>query len=311
MDPELTVVVVSWNTRGLLRRALTSVSRACAGTPHEVIVVDNASHDGSAAMVAGEFPQARLLAQTENLGFGRANNVGLRLGRGRRFLLLNSDAWLPDDSLLGLLPIFTRDASVGVVGPRLVYDDGRLQPSAYRFPTLGRLLLSELWLHRLLPRARAAAALRGLYWDHAAAAEVDWVSGACWLLERRALEAAGGFDESIFLYGEEMELSRRIRLAGFKVLYRPEATVVHSGHASTDLLLGRGGRVAACLQSEDRLLDRWHGRAYGLACRVVRLAGALLRLALFAPRSGLYARDVSRAAGEVARYYLRMQGATS
>lgn len=311
MDPELTVVVVSWNTRDLLRRALGSVARACAGVAHEVIVVDNASGDGSAAMVAAEFPRARLAAQAENLGFGRANNVGLRLGRGRHFLLLNSDAWLPDDSLPGLLPLLDGDPGVGVVGPRLVYDDARLQPSAYRFPSLGRLLLSELWLHRLLPRARAAAALRGLYWDHAAPAEVDWVSGACWLLGRRAYEATGGFDESIFLYGEEMELSWRIRQAGFKVLYRPEATVGHSGHASTDQLLGRGGRVAACLRSEDRLLDDWHGRAYGLACRGVRLAGALLRLALFGPRSGPYARDVRRGAGEVARYYLRPRGATS
>src|SRR5262245_50669185 len=134
--PVLCVIVVNWNTKDLLRDCLESVRTHLAGLPHEMIVVDNGSTDGSAALVASEFPAARLVCNSENLGFGRANNQGMALARSEFLLLLNSDARIPDASIIRLIERMRADSKIAVVGPRLEGPDGRLQPSAYRFGSI-------------------------------------------------------------------------------------------------------------------------------------------------------------------------------
>ena len=287
MTPALSVVVVSWNGCDVLRTCLASVALHLPADAHECLVVDNASSDGAPAMVEAEFPTVRVLRQTTNLGFGRGCNVGMRAARGRTVLLLNSDTALVDDGVLRRAERLEHDPHVGVAGPRLVLDDGRPQPSARRFPSLAGLLLSELRLHRLLPRAAAADLLLGPYWDHAAEREVDWVVGAAMLVRHDVFAATGGFDERFFLYGEEVEWCRRIRAAGWTVLFSPAAEVRHVGHHSTDRLLGAVGRVDRCLLAEDRLLSRWNGRAAGAAAGAIRVTGAGLRLAGFCVRAAL------------------------
>src|SRR5262245_41835730 len=190
----LSVVVVNWNTQALLRRCLASVGRFLSGVPHEVLVVDNASRDGSADMVAVEFPQARLFRNSNNLGFGRANNQAMAAAQGEFFLLLNSDAELLDDGTARLLERVRARPGVGVAGLRILRPDGGVQASAGRFPTLRRLCIAGFWLNRVLPRPITEDLLLGHYWDHCVEREADWVIGACMLVRRSVFRETGGFD---------------------------------------------------------------------------------------------------------------------
>jgi len=304
----LSVVVVNWNTQDLLRECLHSVRTHLPGASCETIVVDNASTDGSVEMVAREFPEVRLICNDQNLGFGRANNMGMAAARGHHFLLLNSDARLEDGRILGLLERF-RDPRVGILGPRLRYPDGRPQPSAFRFTTVPRLAFEELGLYKLMGRARRAHVLLGGYWDHGREREVDWLKGACLLVRREVFEATGGFDPAIFLYGEEEEWSHRVKAAGWSLVYTPAAEVVHLGHGS-QRHLSESSRFRRCLGSADRLLALRGGGPARLAGSVLRMAGASLKLVRFSlhrllGRDTSYAREVRWRAWVVFGHYLR------
>jgi GT2 family glycosyltransferase len=307
--PAVSVIVVSWNTKDLLRTCLTSVREHLA-LPCEVIVVDNASRDGSAEMVAEEFPTAQLVRNERNLGFGAANNIGMAEAVAPAFLLLNSDARLVDGSIARLVEKLHRDPGVGLVGPRLRFEDGRLQASAHRFSSLRLLALEELGLYKLLPRRTSAEALLGAYWDHSRERRVDWIVGACMVVRRAAFEKTGGFDPGIFLYGEEVEWCERIRAAGWQVVFSPEAEVVHVGHASADILVGDRGRIDLCLVAADELIARRQGRAAGLAASGLRVSGAVIKTVAFGLRrlaigDDRYGRDVRAYSRTVLGHYLR------
>jgi hypothetical protein len=219
------VVVVSYEAREPLLACLASV-RAHAGLPHEIVVVDNASTDGSADAVRSGHPEARLLANARNVGFARACNQGWRATRAPLVLFLNPDAEIGPGAVAALAGVVERRPDVGAAGPRTRSGDDAIQVSTG--PDLS--LLSEAVQHRLVrgvarrdPGALAAAEAR-----HAAEREVDWVSGACLLARRTALEAVGGFDEAFFLYEEDADLCRRLRAAGFRVVHTPAAEVRHA-----------------------------------------------------------------------------------
>mgnify|MGYP001183549657 CR=1 FL=1 len=283
-SPLLSVVVVNWNTRDVLADCLGSIRQHLAGVAHETIVVDNGSSDGSPGMVTAEFPEMRLIALGENLGFGRASNLGMVAARGAWLLLLNSDARLVDASLLALVDALWQRPEAGVVGPRLVAENGHQQPSAHRFGSLARVAVEELGLYKLLPRRRAEDLLLGGYWTHGQERCVDWVTGACMLVRREVFERTGGFDPAIFLYGEDEEWCRRVRAAGWSVVFSPAATVVHAGHVTTHRFLGPADRIGRCLRAADDLVRREQGRIAAAAAAALRLTGAVLRLAFFAGR---------------------------
>jgi hypothetical protein len=305
----LSVIVVSWNTRELLRECLASVETQLARADHETIVVDNASADGSGEMVAAEFPRVRLIRSAANVGFGRGNNIGMAEARGEFFLLLNSDARLVDASLLRLAELLRGRPEVGVVGPRLRFEDGRLQWSAHRFASPGRLALEELGLYKLLAPARRAEVLLGGYWDHDREREVDWVTGACMMLRRAVFEQTGGFDPRIFLYGEEVEWCHRIRGRGWTIVFSPAAEAIHRGHASAHRLMDETGRIDRCLLADDRMIAAWHGLPGRVLAPVIRVAGALLKLAAFGvrrlARDDAYGRDVMAYSRVVLGHYAR------
>jgi GT2 family glycosyltransferase len=308
------VIVVSWNTRELLRGCLLSIRRHLSATAHEIIVIDNASSDGSAEMVEAEFPEALVIRNAENIGFGAANNLAMSAARGEYFLLLNSDAELLDDGPARLASRLDANREIGVAGLRIVRPGGGLQASARRFPTLQRIALVNFWLYRLLSRRRAADVLLGHYWEHDSEREADWVIGACMLVRRDVFQQTGGFDRSIFLYGEEVEWCHRIRERGWKILFAPVGRVLHLDHQSADRLLGTAGRVDRCLVAEDRLVERWQGRFAARLVPLVRVAGAMLRLVVFSLRGAFgrddeYGRDVrTEALGLLDHYRRRWRG---
>ena len=281
--PVMSVIIANWNTRSILRDCLASVARHLASIEHEVIVIDNASADGSPDMVATEFPAVRLVRNAENRGFGRANNQGMRLARGDWLLLLNSDTELVDDSVADLWRRVRDEPGLGVAHCRLVYPDGRLQHSTYRFPSLRRAVLEDLGLYKLLGARRAGELLLGGYWDHDEERDVDAVAGAFMLLPRTVFEQTGGFDERLFLYGEDIEWCHRIRASGRRVRFYPHASVVHLGHASTELRMG-DERVALCLRRERDLYVGQRGRVRGAMFVWVKVAGGALRLGYYRAR---------------------------
>ena len=225
----VSIVIVSFNAREHLERCLDVV----AGSGHEVVVVDNASSDGSPALVRERFPSVRLVELEENIGFGAANNVGMEVASGRWLLLLNSDAWPVGDAIERLAAFGEAHPRAGIVGPRLRNTDGSLQPSVRGHPTLWRIATEYLFLRRLAPRSRALNAFYGGGFDHASVREVEVLKGAVLLVRREAFEAVGGFDPAYFMYGEEMDLCYRVREAGWTVVFDPDAEFVHVGGVST------------------------------------------------------------------------------
>jgi asparagine synthase (glutamine-hydrolysing) len=282
--PGLSVVIVNWNTRDILRNALASVEKHLATVDHETIVVDNASSDGSADMVAAEFPAMRLIRNTENVGFARANNQAMKVARGQWFLLLNSDILLTDDSVARLWKKVKDDPSIGVAHCRLVMGDGRLQHTTYRFPGVGLALLEDFALYKLLPPARRATTLLAGYWDQTEERDVDWVAGAFMLLPRAVYEKTAGFSEAYFMYGEDMEWCYRIRDAGWRIRYFPQATMVHLDHQSSAIRWGER-RIAICMERQLDIYARREGRAAGRLYHLVKTAGTAFRVGYFSLRS--------------------------
>jgi N-acetylglucosaminyl-diphospho-decaprenol L-rhamnosyltransferase len=219
--PSLAVVVVTFNTREATLACLASLARI----PAEVVVVDNASNDGTATAVRSRFPTARLIENATNLGFSVACNRGWRATVAPNVLFLNSDALLTPSAASGLVDLLAREPKVGIVGPRLVDAAGHIEVSWGR--DLG--LVAE-FVHRRLVLGVAAgrgSALCAAQAHHSAERDVDWVSGACLVARREALEAVFGFDEGFFLYEEDADLCLRVRREGWRVRFTPVVTVTH------------------------------------------------------------------------------------
>ncbi len=229
---KLSVVIVSFNTRELLRECLQTVFQQ-TGVSYEVIVVDNASQDGSLAMVEREFPSAIAMQAGANLGFAAANNLAFRLARGKYVVILNSDAFLSPNTLASAAAAMESSPQTGLAGGRLVGRDGGLQPSARLFPSPLNDLLSMTGLAARFPKSRFFGRCDRTWADPMTPTDTDWVPGAFSIIRHDVLKQIGYFDENFFLYYEEVDLCRRIRLAGFKVSYWPKLEVVHIGGESS------------------------------------------------------------------------------
>jgi hypothetical protein len=226
---DVSIIVVSYNAREHLERAVASVAEG----PHEVIVVDNASTDGSPELVRERFPSVRRVELTENVGFGAGNNEGMRVASGRYFLLLNSDAWPVGNAIEELASFMDANPAVGVAGPRLVGTDGRLQKSVRGFPTVWRIATEYFFLRKLAPWSHALNAFYGAGFDYSTRREADFLMGAVLILRRGAVEEVGGFDPAFFMFSEETDLCYRMRKAGWSVEFFPGAEFVHVGGTST------------------------------------------------------------------------------
>jgi GT2 family glycosyltransferase len=271
------------------------VARALASDAAlEIVVVDNASSDGSGEMVAAEFPEVRLLANNDNVGFGRANNQAMLVARGSWFLLLNSDTELIDSSIADLLATVKQQPRVGVAHAQMLLPpDDRVQHSTGRFHSLRLAALEDLGLYKFLSRERRADLLLNGYWAHDEERDVDWVAGAFMLMPREVFDETGGFDERLFMYGEDVEWCQRIRAKGWRIRYFPQARLRHRDHASADLKYG-DERIALCLQRQADLYVEHHGALLGAAFTATRVIGTGLRAAYYGVRSRLPGRAAER-----------------
>jgi GT2 family glycosyltransferase len=231
--PDVTIIIVSWNTREILRDCLRSVYENAGALDFETIVVDNASADGSAQMVARDFPQVQLVINADNRGFAAANNQGMTLARGRYVLLLNSDTVVLDRALEKTVAFAEAHPEAAVVGCRVLNPDRTWQRTCSRFPSALNLLLSSTYLYKLFPKSRFWGREFMLYWDRSDVREVDVVSGSFMLVRREAIERVGMMDEAFFMYAEETDWCYRFHQAGYKALFTPAGSIVHLGGASS------------------------------------------------------------------------------
>jgi N-acetylglucosaminyl-diphospho-decaprenol L-rhamnosyltransferase len=256
---DLSVSVVSYRTPALLRQCLGALERERAQMDMDVTVVDNASGDGSAEMVADDFAWVRLIRNDRNLGFGAAHNQALRIAEGRYVVILNSDATPRVGALQALVGFLDAHPGVAVAGPRLRYPDGRVQPSRRRFPTVATLLFESTQLQRFWPDN---AVLRRYYVADRSddePQEVDWIVGACLCVRAQAAAEVGLFDERFFMYSEELDWCRRFHAAGWRVAYVPQAEVMHVEGASARLDYAARDRLFQT--SKLQYAAKWHGPA--------------------------------------------------
>jgi hypothetical protein len=280
-DPaDLAVIIVNWNAAAYLPEALASLFAAQGGLNMQVWLIDNASTDGSPALVQAQFPQVRVVLNSTNVGFAAANNQGLRLARARYVLLLNPDTRLPAEALTQLLAFLEAHPEVGVVGPRLVGGRGKIQGGAAGYdPSPVTLFNYATFLYRLFPRRFRGLWLAEAHYRQDRPIAVDWVSGACMLVRREAIQAAGLLDERYFMYAEDVEWCRRIRAAGYRVVCYPAVSVVHYIGGSTRQ---RGHAFYAHhIDSLDRDLRRRYGRTQVALMHLFGAFGALLRFMVY------------------------------
>ncbi|MBI2843218.1 MAG: glycosyltransferase family 2 protein [Armatimonadetes bacterium] len=358
---ELSVAIVNWNTREMLRQCLVSVTReleetSSIGFEAEVIVVDNGSSDESAEMVRTEFPQVKLIEAGENIGFTRANNLAFRRSSGEFFLLLNSDTVVLRGAFAAMVDFLKNNPKAGAVGSRLLNADGTLQRSCSPFPTPVSELFDSLYLSKLFPRSRLFGAYAMSYWDFDSVREVDFAGGSCLMLRRSALnqirsivcdqhksnsprilnsessrilspllrilslskdastdsstssecgvgapnitssecvasvnpppndgpiDQGGPLDEGYFMYSEEADICYRLKKAGWKVFFLPEARVIHYGGQSSKLDVCRTS--VELYKSKYRFMRKHYGLASALAYRGIVMLSSMIRLAAWMP----------------------------
>ncbi len=292
--PDVSIIIVNWNTRDLLRGCLSSIA-AETRARHEVIVVDNASRDGSAGMVREEFPDAVLIANAENRGFAAANNQGLAVARGRNLLLLNPDTVILEGAIDTMLGWLARHPNAGCAGCQVWEDAQTIQQTCFADPGPLNLAIVTLGLMRL---ARWLPVLgRPWYagWDRRSEREVDVVSGMFMLVPRPVLERAGPLDEAFFVYAEEADWCRRIRAAGWRCVFTPEARILHLDGGSKSTAQIRS-RMHVQMQKSHLIYARKHdGRLGYAAVKALFVSSALLRLGVFGPLRLLRPDDTARA----------------
>ena len=265
--PDISVIVVNYNTAHLLGDMWGALMASKQDLLLEVIIVDNASRDESVKKIQTDtrFSDVRLIVNTTNVGFGRANNQGMQFATGRYVLLLNTDAFVAIDTLSKTVGYMDSHPGSGVLGVRLVGRDGSLQPSCRYFPTPWNLFLWRSGLTRFFPRVRM---VDDMAWDHASSRECDWMPGCYLLVRREVIDAVGLFDPRYFLYSEEVDFCRRTQQAGWELTFFGDTTVIHLGgeSAKSDGVLTAAGQQISTLQIESELLYfRKHYGAIGLA----------------------------------------------
>jgi len=296
---DLSVIIVNYNTKKLLENCLKSIFKFSKNVNFEVIMVDNGSKDNSQQMVKTKFPQVKLIPNRDNLGFAKANNQGIRVAKGKYVLLLNSDTYLVENSFKKIVENANQLENLGVIGPLLLNEDKSIQQSVGFFPHLPQIFFWMTFMDDL----PGGTTLKPYHIDHESFykqsfssnknhKEVDWVTGAAFLVPKKVINGIGPLDDEIFMYGEDVEWCYRIKKAGYNVYFSPETKIVHIGGGSM-----KKNRTRAYV-GEFRGIKYFYSKHKGkFSLQIARLLlkmGALLRILIF----GVLGR------GELAKSYV-------
>lgn len=258
---DLSVIIVNWNTRNLLRKCLLSLFHHTQGISYEIFVVDNGSSDGSFEMVEQEFPAVHLIKNIENVGFSRANNQALPSTSGRFVLLLNSDTELTDNALQKMVVFMGTHPSVGICGTQLLNEDGTHQYSCDVFPQRSFLLLRNKILDFWYPQNTFTRKGKMRQWNYNENFIVDYIIGAVFLIRRETLKQIGLLDEQFFMYAEDIDWCYRAALAGWETSYLGEISIYHHNRGSSD----KSRELSLRLQTlRDQSLFKFYKKHYGL-----------------------------------------------
>lgn len=274
---DLSIIIVSWNVADLLATCLESVFPALGHLRAEVIVVDSASTDHTTTLIGQRFPQVTFLAQPENIGYTRANNIGLAQASGRHLLLLNPDTEIIGGALVRMVVYLDAHPDVGIVGPYTRNTDGSYQSSRRRFPTLATAFFESTWLQPYAPKSL----LDRFYVNDAPpdqTLEVDWVQGSALMARRAVYDQLGGLDEGYVMYSEELDWCKRAKNAGWHVVFLAEAQITHHGGKSSDQVVAR--RQILFQQSKLRYFRKYHGVFAAQILRLYLLVSYLIQLAI-------------------------------
>lgn len=234
---DLSIIIVSWQTRKYLRKCLESIFSNKGSVNIEVIVIDNASTDGTANIIKNEFPQVKLVSNEQNLGFAKANNQGLKIALASYILFLNPDTEIRPQTLTKSLEFFKTHKDAGAVGCQILNTDNSLQLSVRRFPTLWSQFLILYKIHHLFPNLKTFKNYLAKDFDYSRALEVEQIMGSFILTKKEIMEKIGGFDEKFYLWFEEVDLCKRLKNAGYKIYYTPQAQITHFGAQSFNQIL--------------------------------------------------------------------------
>ncbi len=229
---DLSIVIVTWNVCQLLEKCLRSIFMKTSDLEFEVIVVDNNSQDNTKTMVGNEFPQARLIVNAENLGFAKANNIGIKKARGEFILILNPDTEILENSLKKTVKFMEKNPDVAVTGVKLLNPDGSLQPSVRRFPTPLSQTLLLLKIYHLFPQLKVFTYYLAKDFDYNKTQEVDQIMGAFMMIRNDIFREVGLFDENFYLWFEEVDFCKRVKKACQKVVYFPGSQIIHHRNQS-------------------------------------------------------------------------------
>lgn len=306
LAPEIAVsiVIVNWNTRDVLRNCLASIVAETRAT-HEIIVIDNASADGSAEMVRAEFPQAVLIANTDNKGFAGANNQGLAIARGQHVLLLNPDTIVLDQAVDKTLAWLAGHPDVGCVGCQVLEGPGVIQRTCFADPTPLNQIIVELGLMRLSGLVPFFGRPWYKSWDRTTEREVDVVSGMFMLVPRAVVQKIGFLDDAFFIYGEEADWCRRIRKAGWRCVFAPVAQIIHLDGGSKSTAQIRS-RMYIQMHKSHLIYARKHDGYLGyLMAKGLLLSSSIARVGLFGLLSLVSSNENGRARVRLSRAALR------
>ena len=267
---DVSVIIVNWNTRAILRNCLQSIYEQTTEVDFELIVIDNASTDGSAEMVRKEFPEAIVVENAENRGFAAANNQGMAVAKGRYVLLLNSDTLVLDQAIAKIVFFADVNRDAAVVTCRVLNPDKTLQLTCFMFPSLLNMFLASSYLYKLFPCNRFFGRERMTWWQRDDIREVDVATGCFLLVRRGTVQCVGPMDERFFMYGEDTDWCYRFRKAGYKIIFTPHAEIIHYGGESSKQIHAKS--ILLLRDSRLQFFKKHRGRSvYWMACLMVAL----------------------------------------
>lgn len=281
---DISIIIVNWNSAPLLEQCLASIEKRLTNVQYEAFVVDNCSAAADISVLQEtlepKYGWAKFIYNKENLGFAKANNLVIDRCRGEYVLLLNPDTCFTEDGFAGFLQT-VKNSDSGIAGCKLLNADKTTQVSCFYFPGVGRAALTALLLHKVLP-AKLRRKVSFSPADHDFPQEPDWLMGAFMLLKRDVLKKIGGFDESIFMYGEDMDLCYKVKKLGLPVKYFPEFAIIHYGGSSGKQAWSDAQKESMVYRAVFAFYRKYYGSGSLLAARFFYALGALLKMLIYA-----------------------------
>jgi GT2 family glycosyltransferase len=299
VQPALSIVIVTWNAKKVSLECLESVSKLESSIQTEVIVVDNASTDGTPEAIESGFPQVKLIRNDANLGFAKANNIGIDASKGKYVCLLNSDVVIPIGCFEKMVTYMEHHPDIGVLGPKMISPDGGVGKSVAKFPTVWNSFCCALAFHKVFKQSATFGGymMEGFPYDRIE--DVEVLTGWFWLVPRCALEQVGGLEERFFMYGEDIDWCYRFHKAGWRVVFYPEAEALHYGAASSGQAPTRF--YVEMQRANEQYFRIHHGRLSELGYIAARSIHEVVRLLGYGVLYFTSSKSRSRAALMVAR----------